>query len=1022
MIVRRILLALLFAIFLWSNLSVNAQEIDLLFDMGPQNSPVASWAIPVYRSSLFAENDEYGWLEAPQTGFNDESGLPPKADASYPLHLAPPGKALYRDGFEDIRPIRFQAKIKPGKYLVTVFLGRYQRPRHDLEVKINGRLVAENVDAWGQVWGSQGGTPVKSVKVPVHTEDGYIRLEVNHQPSKPDSWKEYTNREPEGGRLWYLGQNKTTILGVRIRTMPTWPLRRESNQWIAPDWPKLYQQVLKALNEEELDKAVSLLESIPADDSLLDWVLASDAIVGHPDTPEEKRIELLQDSLSKLRQIRPVSTAVKERIEVQERLLIALQYLRMWSYSWAQEKTGLNGYKRYWAAYELCNPVSPEDPLYPLSLLLRMRVSYWNGREGGWKHCYDLARRHAEELKIWFSDNPLVRMYLGESIGQNYQARPAPADAPRWAVLQREALGRMQKVIHYWVQHRQSENGELGGGWGDDVEILRNWVPLVLAIHDPIARRGAKNIADGVYASGDIENGYSKRIGDVEHAAEPVSDTQPLMMATCFADPQYFERCLQTMHCMRNVWTARDKNDDLHFKSYYYSASQTVDSPPRSADVPLNGRAAKPGIWLMWYSSHPEVKELLTEWSMAWVRAAQKTVRGKPVGIIPGSVSFPEGRIGGYADTWWETKGYDDLDSMGYTSKLYHIMLACWAETGDEQFLQPIFAALQVLRDYRESKNRNPAKGSRLWVGQIHDTRKFFDVIEKWRALSGDDRFDDLLAPRATGQMRYLITGNTDRLEQELQHVIKGLTHNIPMITTEVLFTDRVSIPGSEVLASMLTGSLGNPTYYPLHAVTWDGVGDEVAAFVTKSNSQTLQVQLYNFAEGPRQVTMRFWQLEPGTYQMKLVLDNESEKPYWNERFSLSERGFSRTIKLSDRGLYRLNIVQKQRVAKSNLLPDLAVGPEDAKRVSSGKIKLTVHNLGNRNTGAFRVRLSAGTWKKEISPDGIKAPLDLVPKSVTLFVDIPLERSESLIRIAVDPDNKIDELYEQNNMLLVQEK
>ena len=34
-----------------------------------------------------------------------------------------PGKALYRDGFEDTRPIRFRVDVPSGRYLVTVFLG-----------------------------------------------------------------------------------------------------------------------------------------------------------------------------------------------------------------------------------------------------------------------------------------------------------------------------------------------------------------------------------------------------------------------------------------------------------------------------------------------------------------------------------------------------------------------------------------------------------------------------------------------------------------------------------------------------------------------------------------------------------------------------------------------------------------------------------------------------------------------------------------------------------------------------------
>jgi len=49
--------------------------------------------------------------------------------------------------------------------------------------------------------------------------------------------------------------------------------------------------------------------------------------------------------------------------------------------------------------------------------------------------------------------------------------------APQWAVKQHEAMQRMLKIIYWWVNERQEANGELGGKYGDDVEILRWWLP-----------------------------------------------------------------------------------------------------------------------------------------------------------------------------------------------------------------------------------------------------------------------------------------------------------------------------------------------------------------------------------------------------------------------------------------------------------------------------------------------------------------------------------------------------------------
>jgi len=992
-----------------------AAEVDLLFDMGPETSPLARGANGVHEQMLYSARRGFGWERRPQAAFNDESGLSEQADAHYPLHLVHPGKDLYRDGFEDDGPIRFRVDVPPGRYLVTVFVGRYAHPRHDLIVRINSKLLAEDVDAWGRVWGSQGGTPVRSIKANVSAEEGSITIEVDYKASTAESWRQYSSVEPEGGRLWFLGKNKSSILGVQIRSAPRWPIVWQGSKLTAVETinPSC-QKILKELNSGRIQRAIALFSELPQENSL--WYLAlRDAIAAHLDTPDSKRVELLESSVKQLGAMKNPCAAVRERLEVARRVLTALKYMRMWGYHWASRQTGLNSYQRYWAAYECCNAVAPDDPVYPLALLIKMRIAYWNGREGGWKHCYRLAREHAQQLSHFAPEHRLVRMYLGQSVRYEYPKQPAPPDAPRWAVLQREAMGQLRRVVHYWVKERQSPNGELGGGWGDDVEILRNWVPLVLAVKDKLACSGARRLADGLYLCKEVEGGYAKQIGDVEHAAEPTSDTQPLMLATFFGEPVYFEHCLETMRCMRDVWTARDRHGQLHFRSHYFSASRVLDTPPRSADVPLNARAAKPGIWVMWYSSHPTVRQLLADWCRAWVWAARSTDRGKPAGIIPGSVSFPDGRIGGYAEHWWQTKGYDDLTAMGYTATLYHMLVACWAETGDEQLLEPIFSALNAIRAYHKAGRKPAPAGSYEWVGQIHDNGTFFDVVEKWRLLSADERFDDLLAQRATAVTYYRLTADVSKLERRLQSIVDALSHNLPMLTTEVLFTDRVSIPGSTLLTNMLTGSAGNPTYYPLHAVTWPGLGEDVAVFVTEATTKTLKVQCYLFDETCRQIRMRLWRLQPGIYELTVRPDATGEQ---GRSFQIKEKGSYLTVAIAPKCVAELQIVQKAALVQRQSLPDLAVGAGDLKQTSPSTYELTVHNLGTCASPPCVVAVyDKGQLLAEVTLERIEAPLDLVPKYKTVSIKLPAGRTLHPDRIVIDPADRIAELYESNNIL-----
>ena len=100
---------------------------------------------------------------------------------------------------------------------------------------------------------------------------------------------------------------------------------------------------------------------------------------------------------------------------------------------------------------------------------------------------------------------------------------------PNWAVLQKEVLCRLSNEIAWWVNERQAPNGELGGKIDDDVEILRNWLPMLI-YGDNNTIKGWKKLADAVWNNPRVLNGYSKKIRDVEHSSEFISDSQPALL------------------------------------------------------------------------------------------------------------------------------------------------------------------------------------------------------------------------------------------------------------------------------------------------------------------------------------------------------------------------------------------------------------------------------------------------------------------------------------------------------------
>ncbi len=194
------------------------------------------------------------------------------------------------------------------------------------------------------------------------------------------------------------------------------------------------------------------------------------------------------------------------------------------------QETGMNQIQRMYTATDLLEQVvaDPADPVYYKALYLLARIHYWLYQEDEQLLPESKATIYFKELARVFPDHEVIQMYLGKQIPTAFNAGDTTG-IPRWAVLQYEAITRMQQVIHWWVEEKQAANGELGGKFGDDVELLRWWLPAVLGADDAIARKGYTRIADGIWNSDLLYRGYSKGVDDVEHSAELFRDSHPGM-------------------------------------------------------------------------------------------------------------------------------------------------------------------------------------------------------------------------------------------------------------------------------------------------------------------------------------------------------------------------------------------------------------------------------------------------------------------------------------------------------------
>lgn len=547
-----------------------------------------------------------------------------------------------------------------------------------------------------------------------------------------------------------------------------------------------------------------------------------------------------------------------------------------------REQSGLSIFDRFHHAVMILDgllnhPEAETTPLYERALFLRGRLLYWLGEERHGPN--EMAGGHRDLVALYkkYTDDELLAMYNGEQVDL-----PDPCDdlgmtsgAPEWSRKQRELLCRMRQIAHWWVTEQQAENGEFGGKLGDDVELLRWWTPLILA-GDTVALEGWRKLADGVLENRKVYKGYSRFPIDVEHSSEFIADTAPAMVLYS-DDPVYVERLRFSADYFTNLWTGKTERGNRFFRSAWFSSTTVDERPPRNRDLEYNCRAVKAVRYLAWKTADRQVIDALREWSQAWVSAAMRTDKGKPKGIIPASVRFPDEAINGDEPTWYRANMFwDYFDWRAHAGcMMLDQLLFTYTLTGDESLLRPVYAALNLVRAHEATSNGLTAPGSATWAaGVLRRKDGFWSVAAQWRLLTGDTRYDDLLVKYGTRYLRYRLTGEQKHLVDGLERTLREVRFNTPLKTYEALHTDRVYVPGYEHLKAMLTGDGIPESLSPYYAVTWEDTDENFTALVTEASHDRLAVENFSHSSIARNIKMRLWQLQPGNYEVTIGADD----------------------------------------------------------------------------------------------------------------------------------------------------
>ncbi len=572
-----------------------------------------------------------------------------------------------------------------------------------------------------------------------------------------------------------------------------------------------------------------------------------------------------------------------------------------------RKRAAENGYLCYFFKYRdyedryIYSKIDHSSPLYPIALMYEARERMWATFQSGnlW-NSPDRGKNLGLVLEYFriaaraFPENDMVAMHLGEPIPwERYPNRWN--NAPEWAVLQREGLEKLADIITWWIDERMLENGEFGGGWGDDCEMYRWWVPVLYGFADPKISAAQERFSRALLSQSHHENGYTSKMSDVEHTAEDTGDTITPMMNIDPDNPEWSGRAIKIAELFDTVWSGVNEKGKRQFKSTYFNAGSISDDPYRACDTPRHFAALQP-VALYWLrSGDREAGRLILEWLDSWVEATAREGDGKAAGIIPAAVYWPDASFARKDAVWWEPKNNPEPALYRWPvacSWVTDMLLQAWYISGEDRWLGPIRSMASIRGNWLANKAAGePEPGSLDWCASRMGST-LSGTLAKYRFLSGSDEYDTLLSSDASPYVRYRLNGEMDRLLTALRKNAKAVSVNFEGFTSEVRHTDRVMVwpsrwlvtggvdpeaasINSRMLYGMATGDVGDHSFFPLNAVRWLTPPREIAAFV-RETGQVFSADLFHFGEKERPMAAELYLLPKGEYTWSLSVDGRT--------------------------------------------------------------------------------------------------------------------------------------------------
>ncbi|MFC1734603.1 hypothetical protein ACFL1X_00695 [Candidatus Hydrogenedentota bacterium] len=1088
--------------------SVLGAPLKKYYDCGTAKSPVMKGYKRLTPGDMYSKTQGYGWES---TGLKASVTTPQAMLKAHPMLKggAEPGQmfgdwkkflnAMRRDAISSAGDMVFRVDVPNGVYRVGAVVGDMSECMGSMTITINGEKVAENVASWSPgSWGAGNHRRImmepwgwwNPVKRTVEVKDGVIRIKVSKDQSIYDAfiakqeieepaWS--TRMAEESGEdepYWRVGIHeapyyycgwpfvRNSLTAIEVSSYVEAPVVAEKGKLkVTSDAASSkVEDAIKKFNKKDVAGALKALKG----DKSVEGAIVTLWCAGRLETEFVQDVALINKArkvLSAYTTKNPSANMIKELTRD------ASLFLQAWEIhsTRGEAPKGESHFIENLKALTLWQMISEESPLYYQSKLHRVRaetmlIPYFPIR--------GTARELLRELNKDFPDNRFVKYYMTEKWenqgdGSKYydwymtDYTKDVKDSPEWVKAIYPAFQNTVDMAEWWIKFKQQPEGSIGGGWGDDVEIvaLFGYMGYVSRDVSDLLVKGTGRLVDGLYnySSVDPELGYSILLHDAEHTAEFTGNTLGMMAILDYGNPLWIERSMKTAKLTRDLWTDFNDKGKRQFIANFFAAASVGDGD-RCNDSWINYRAIRPANAVFWYNNSPTIGKLMAELADSWYDASMSTERGKPAGVIPTMVAYPTGQIGGHKSKNWfrAFTGQGTINqhwngNAGYKEYLLDLFRNAHKATGDPKYFEPLRLEFELAAkhgkepkfqagynlqktpqyiefgkrgytDYKrkqgspkKKKGPNPLKGlkpgSEKWVALQ------LGPLDAWPTIQRDMKGRDGRLPNNVTKEDIINTGLKVQSEW---------TWRWPICTTEAGPTDRVGFMGIiNPFCAYTGGRLGGPILEA--AVTYDNTGRKFAAAVLGSDAQGVRLIYYNLEDETKDVGIVPWQLEPGA-KYRLVYgpdadgDDVPDKILEDKIIDFPQLGTVMRFKAEPRVNYVVEIDQVSREGKPGLAPDPGLSAEDI-RLYEGYLIARIHNVGSeavRNVwvAAYDGDPKAGgklIGKSRIA--NIEAPLDLVPQTTSVGWNWKPKKAKHEIYVVVDPDDTIkNEITTFNNV------